>query len=89
VYGIDISTTNSGVAYADSFVLKEHHRQALSKWIPLSAAFPYFNIRKHHEKNYNGKTYKKGGLEIRIHCVLIRIRNQHFRKVLDWDPKPL
>jgi hypothetical protein len=29
VYGIDIATTNSGVAYADSFVLKEHHRQKL------------------------------------------------------------
>jgi hypothetical protein len=27
VYGIDIATTNSGIAYADSFILKEHHRQ--------------------------------------------------------------
>jgi hypothetical protein len=41
VYGIDISTTNSGVAYADSFVLKEHHRQALPKWITFSADLCY------------------------------------------------
>ena len=31
VYGIDIATTNSGIAYADSFILKEHHRQVLLK----------------------------------------------------------
>ena len=26
VYGVDISTTNSGAPYADSFVLHEHYR---------------------------------------------------------------